>query len=322
MRINLSGIVTAFLLLIPALAAAQDQELVIGAVPATDVPHFAVASEAGLFAEQGLELQEIPFASGREAFEALIGGQLDLAVMAEFPAVVGAMREQEFGIVALLSRYGGTRIITKGSEPLASVADLEGKRIGATIGTNTHYMLDRELARAGISAEIVNVGPPDIVPALVRGDIDAAVPFPSFYDGAKRTLEEEYQELRIQSYGTNFVIAATQELIDSNPEAIEKLLRAMVQAEAIIEGEPAKAQDVVAEAARGAQSAETIKANWQDYDYSIVLDRQLLELLTDEGRWIADLDLIKDVEPTEALFRDAIAEGPLQTVEPGRVTLD
>ncbi|MDP4033412.1 MAG: ABC transporter substrate-binding protein, partial [Pseudorhodobacter sp.] len=198
----------------------QDTKITFGGGAYLDIPQLSVAMDHQLFTKHGLDVNVIPFQSGRDAFEALLGGQLDLAVMAEFPAVVGAMREQKFKVVAELSQYRATRIVHAGDAVIDTVADLNGQRIGVTAGTNVHFWLENELKAPGIEAEIVSVGPPDIVPALARGDIFAGAMFPSFYAGAKSILGERYQEIPISSYNTHFILVATQNIIDSNPDAV------------------------------------------------------------------------------------------------------
>ena len=53
--------------------------------------------------------------------------------------------------------------------------------------------------KAGIKAEVLNVSPPDIVPALARGDIDAGVMFPDFYPSAKKALGSDYRAINASS---------------------------------------------------------------------------------------------------------------------------
>ncbi|CAO3431425.1 ABC transporter substrate-binding protein [Azospirillum endophyticum] len=308
-----------------AVRAADERPLVIGGGPVAEVPQFAVALDRKLFDEQGLAVKVVPFASGREGFEALMGGQLDLVLMAEFPAVVGAMRDQKFGIVARLSRYEANRFIlkdgaTNGGTP-ATVKDLAGRRIGVTVGTNAHYMVDQELKKAGVTAEIVNVGPPDLIPALVRGDIDAAAPFPSFYAGAKRTLGDRYRELPAGSYATSFVLAASRKLLDGDPVAVQRLLAALLKGEAVVEADPAAAQEAVGRIAGRVLSPEAIAAGWPEYRFRIALEDDLLDLLTSEGGWIRQRGMIKTTEPTRELFRGAIAAEPLRAVAADRVSL-
>ncbi|MDU7524359.1 MAG: hypothetical protein E7K72_23820, partial [Roseomonas mucosa] len=89
--------------IMPSLARAQSPRPVrIGGGLSVEAPQFALAQERDLFGAAGLAPAVTNFPTGREAFEALIGGQVDLAMMAELPVVVGALRAQKFGVVGTL----------------------------------------------------------------------------------------------------------------------------------------------------------------------------------------------------------------------------
>ncbi len=302
-------------------AVRADDKLTVGGGPVAEVPQFIVANDRKLWGKAGLDVAVTPFATGREAFEALMGGQLDLAIMAEFPAVVGAMRNQNFSVVAVLSRYKANRIIAKREQALKSVAELAGAQIGVTIGTNSHFMLDEALKAAGVKATIVNVAPPDIVPALGRGDIAAAAPFPSFYAGAKRALAGQYQELIVPAYETTMLLAASSSLIEKRPEALAKFLKALAEGQAVVDSEPAAAQETIARVMGGATNLETIKAAWGDYEFKLTLDQKLADLLLREGKWVRELGMIKNVEPTDAMFRGRLSAAALRSVLPSAVSL-
>ena len=305
-----------------SLAQAQAlKPLTVGWGPFADVPQISVAAAKNLFKDDGLDVKVIPFNSGRESVEALIGGQLDMAIVAEFPVVVGAMRKQKFAMIAGLTKYQANRIIATDKIALQSVKDLAGKKIGTTVGTNIHYLLDLELRNAGVTAEIVNIAPPDIVPALVRGDIDAAVMFPNAYPAAKRTLGDRYRELRTKAYGTNFVLIATPEVIEKRPDLCAKFLSTLLKAEGIVLKSPAESQEAVAQVVGKALTLDAIKAGWPDYEFRVKLDRDLVNLLVKEGEWVRARGMVKDVEPTEALFRGYVNEGALKSVAADRVTL-
>ena len=114
-----------------------------------------ISSQAGVDGVEraNLDVKIVTFPTGREAFEALTGGQADLASMAELPAVIGALRGQNFGVVADLARYTGSRIITTVASGITAPAGLAGKRIGVTLGTNTDFYLAMVLEAAGVTAD-------------------------------------------------------------------------------------------------------------------------------------------------------------------------
>ncbi|WP_283643400.1 ABC transporter substrate-binding protein [Marinovum algicola] len=303
-------------------ATAQNSEITFGGGAYLDIPQLSVAMDHDLFAKHGLDVNVIPFQSGRAAFEALLGGQLDVAVMAEFPAVIGAMREQDFKVIAGLSQYRATRIIHTGGPEIDSVADLAGKPIGVTAGTNVHFWLENELKDAAIEAEIVSVGPPDIVPALSRGDIFAGAMFPSFYGGAKETLGEKYREIPISSYNTHFILVATQELIDDDPAAVSAVLTALLEAEQVVTSDPAASHEAVSRVLGGTLKPDEVAEASANYAFEIGLDDALIDLMVEEGVWINARGSIKGEVPTRESIGAYVDGSFLSDIDTGRVALN
>ncbi|MDD9746440.1 MULTISPECIES: ABC transporter substrate-binding protein [Marinovum] len=303
-------------------AAAQDTEITFGGGAYLDIPQLSVAMDHDLFAKHGLEVNVIPFQSGRSAFEALLGGQLDVAVMAEVPAVIGAMREQDFKVIAGLSQYQATRIIHTGDASIDSVAALDGKPIGVTAGTNVHFWLENEIADAGIEAEIVSVGPTDIVPALARGDIFAGAMFPSFYGGAKKTLGDKYQEIPISSYNTHFILVATQKLIDDNPEAVTSVLQALIEAEGVVASDPVASHEAVSRVLSGTLKPAEVAEASANYAFAVGLTDALVDLMVAEGEWINARGSIKGDVPTRASIGAYVDDSFLSEIDAGRVSLN
>jgi len=299
--------------------AAEAQPVTFAWTPSAEDPQLAVALDKKLWT--GLDVKAVSFPTGREAMEAMLGGQADFAAAAELPAVVAAMRSQKFKILAILSRYKANRILATTKLELHSVADLAGKKVASTIGTNTDFALAWELKKAGVKVEVVNVSPPDTVPALSRGDVDAAMTFPSFTDQAKRVLGDRYRELMTPGYVTHLVLMASADVLEKRPQAVAAFMAGIMKGDAVIAADPAVAQQSVIRVVGGVLKADSLKANWVDYDYRTGLDAPLLSLMVEEGRWVKERGLIKNVEPTEALFRSFIADAPLKALAPDRVKL-
>ncbi len=314
------AIVGMMLITVPALS--EMKTFTFGGGPYIDVPQLSVAMDKNLWKAQNIEANVVPFRSGRAAFEALIGGQLDFALMAEFPAVIGAMRDQKFAVIAEMSQYRATRIIHTGGKSIKSVADLVGKPIGTTAGTNVHFMLDNELADAGIKAEIVSVGPPDIVAALSRGDIFAAAMFPSFYGGAARTLGDRYNELAVSSYGTHFILVATSDMITNHPDTVTGVLKALYEGEKVVTADPVESHAAVSRVLKGTQKPDQVSAASKNYVFRMSLDNALVDLMTREGEWIHGRGSIKGDKPTSDLMRRFVAPQFLAKIDSSRVNLN
>ncbi len=289
--------------------------------PNAEAAQIAIAIDKDYWKQSGVALKTIAFPTGREALEALLGGQVDFAALAELPAVIGAMRGQKFAVITLLTKYRANRVVLTTALGEPKIAALAGKRIGTTLGTNAHYMTDLVLGKANVKAQIVNVAPPDIVAALVRGDIDAAVMFPAFFGPAKRALGARYAEIMTPEYNTHFLVAATLDAIEKRPEVVRSFLAALVKADQLIASDAPGAQAGLVRVVGGAMTTAQLAASWPDYEFRMSLEPALLALMRQQGEWIQRAGLIKAVEPTEALFRTYLRPEPLRAVAPERVTL-
>jgi NitT/TauT family transport system substrate-binding protein len=281
-----------------------------------------VAIKNGLFKQAGLDVQLVAFPTGREALEALIGGQVDFAYMAEFPVATAMLRQQKLKIVADLSRYRGQRVIASAKTlDLKSASDLANKKLGTTIGTNVEFFTYRLLAQVGAKATIVNAGPADLLPAVVRGDVDAAIMFPTFFGIAKKTLGSDYRELVSDIYVLHMIVAATPAIIEKDPAVVDKFVAALVKADALIKADPAGAEQAVFADMRGMMPLPALQDMWKQTEFKVQLAQDLPLLLSDEAGWIVDRGMVKAGKPSPAAFREYIFDGPLQKASPESVML-
>lgn len=265
-------------------AGSRAEPVTFAWTPSAENPQLAVALDRKLWS--GLEVKAVSFPTGREALEALLGGQADFAAAAELPAALGAMRGQKFKILAILSHYKANRIPATSKLELRSVADLAGRKVASTIGTSTDFALAWELKKAGVKVEVMNVSPSDTVPALSRGDVDAAMTFPSFTDQARRVLGKRYRELMTPGYVTHLVLLASTDVLERRPQALAAFMAGLMKADAAIAADPVAAQQSIVRVVGGVLKPEDVKANWSDYDYRTGLDAELLSLMVEEGQWV------------------------------------
>jgi len=302
--------------------AAWAEELTFAWTPNPQTPQVDIAIQKGYFKEAGLDINFVAFRTGREGFEAMLGGQVDITFMAEFPAAVGALTGQDFGVVGDLARFTGSRVIVNTSGgPVDTPADLAGKKIGTTLGTNVNFYLDKVLTDAGVEAELVSAAPPDLVPAVARGDVDAIVPFPSFYGAARTTLGDNYGELRVPGYQVHFVLSASPEMINDRPDVLKAFMGALAKAVADVQADPAAAMAAVSASMNGAMSPEDLGAMWQDVDIGLSLDTGLADLLVDEADWILAQGVVNGEAVTLDDMLGHFAPAALEAVMPEAVDL-
>lgn len=303
-----------------AVSSAIADKITIGTAPNLQTLPIVVAQSEGYFVEEGIDLETVKFTSGRRALEALIGGQLDIAFMAEYPVSIASLREQPFGTFTTLSRYTANRMISKASIGFEDPSSLEGKKIGTTKGSNTEFFTEAVLEQFGVTAEVINVSPPDIVPALARGDIDAGIMFPDFYPAAEKALGDDYREFRSDAYIAWFVLSATPDMLENRADELAAFVRALIKAEDFIKTNPEAAQAALAEATEGLLSLELVKAKFNEAEYEIGLANGLLDILETQAKWVVSKGMV-EAEPSRELIKSYLATGPLEAVDASRISL-
>ncbi len=262
--------------------------LSLGWAPGPAAPQIPVAQKNGLWAAEGLDVKVYKFTSGREALESLLGGGLDVAVLAELPLVTATLDKKDVVIVDTLSRYGKYRLIGRKDRGVIDLKSLKSKKIATTLGTNMQFVTDELLRSAKVSAEVVNVAPPDIVAALTRGDVDAAVMFESFYPGAKKALGDKYTEIPVDPvmYTGNMVVAVSQRTIDSRRRDVQALVNGLARAARMTSSDAEGSQRALLDAVGGVLPADYLASVWSDYDYTAALSDDMRVLMVREGLWV------------------------------------
>ncbi len=314
-------IVSATVAFLFGTSASNAGEITIGMAPNLQTLPIVVAMSEGYFADEKIELKIVKFTSGRRALEALIGGQLDVAFMAEYPVSIASLRKQPFGTFTTLSRYTANRMISKASIGFKDPSSLSGKKIGTTKGSNTEFFTEALIEKFKIDAEVINVSPADIVPALARGDIDAGIMFPDFYPAAEKALGADYREYRSDAYIAWFVLSATPEMLNKRPDELAAFVRALIKAEEFIKSSPDEAMKALAEATEGLLSIEIIKKKFAEAEYEIGLSNGLLDILEVQAKWVVGKGMVK-AKPSRDLIKSYLVAGPMKSVDPSRITIE
>jgi ABC-type nitrate/sulfonate/bicarbonate transport system substrate-binding protein len=141
-----------------------------------------VAQEKGLFAEEGLKVELIPFDSGTAIIDALMAGRIDCIGSTGTPGFWFAAQAapERFKIFLL---YGTTSmkednafsVVVKKGSALKGLKDLKGKKVGTYPGA-TSVALAKAVIRTQIDPATViftEIAPPNMIQALAAGQIDA-----------------------------------------------------------------------------------------------------------------------------------------------------
>jgi sulfonate transport system substrate-binding protein len=147
---------------------------------ATYSPVSLVLKERGLLekalAPDGIGVRWVQSLGSNKALEFLNAGSIDFGSTAGAAALIGRVGGNPIKAVYVFSRPEWTALVTRKETGIAKVADLKGKRIAVTRGTDPHIFLVRALRGAGLTerdVRLVLLQHPDGRTALARGDVDA-----------------------------------------------------------------------------------------------------------------------------------------------------
>ncbi len=173
----LIGLVT-FGAMVPTQAS---EDIKIGYLPLVmSLPTF-VAQEKGFFEEAGLKVKLVPFQSGTTIIDALVTGRIDANCGS---AITGHwFAEQNVpGRFKIFLVYGNRSledntfvVVVRREAPCRGLKDLEGKRVGTFPGATSLALAKAVMRKVADPEKVIftEVPPPNMVPALAAGQIDA-----------------------------------------------------------------------------------------------------------------------------------------------------
>src|SRR3981189_2139660 len=164
----------------PTLVHAADNPKEIRIDWATYNPVSMVLKDRGLlekeFAKDGISIRWVQSLGSNKALEFLNAGSIDFGSTAGSAALLAQIHRNPIRSIYVYSRPEWTALVSRKDTTIAKIADLKGKRVAVTRGTDPHNFLVRALLSVGLTEkDIIPVllQHPDGKTALIRGDVDA-----------------------------------------------------------------------------------------------------------------------------------------------------
>ncbi len=255
-------------------------------VPAV-IPY--VALDKGFFLEEGLDVEGKMFPSGREAIGSLLSKHAQLQSVSETPVVHAILQGNQIMTVATVARHMEAKIIARKSRGISGPADLRGKKVATLPGTNSDYFMHRFFEHHGIplnSVKISNMSPPIMVVAYAKGDIDGYFAWePHIYYGRKQVPADSVVFYPGSLYSGRTTVNMNRDYVESHPEVVRKVIRALLKAEDFVRWHPEEALAVAAK--RLNMDPEIFRELWPEQVMQVELDAGFLSLLENIGAWAA-----------------------------------
>src|ERR1700733_2521770 len=183
------------------------------------------------------------------ALEYLNSGAIDIGSTAGLAALLGRANGNPIRAVYIYSQPEWTALVVRKDSPLKTLADLKGKKIAATKGTDPYLFTLRALHTIGLTrddVELVNLQHPDGRTALANGQVDAWAGLDPHMaaaqiDDGDRLL---YRNVDFNTYG---FLNAREAFLQQYPETVARVLKVYEKARAWIIAHPDDAARIVAE---------------------------------------------------------------------------
>ena len=224
------------------------------------------------FLPAGYRLDIIPFSTPTDVKDAVVTGSVDYGTFGIAAAILGAVAHQPI-IVYGSECNKGMAVIARKGEPIATIRDLKGKRVGILPGTTQEVFFYERLHMLGMSpSDIlpVRIGFADMPAALARGDIDAFVgaepgPSLSLVNSTGKIVEYPYST---PMGSLNMILATHRDKIRKKPKEPLMMLDLQRRASAYAMAHPAEiAAMTVAklglDKSAVARAVGNVELNWQ-----------------------------------------------------------
>ena len=195
-------------------------------------PLSLVVRDQRLLENRGYNVTWVLSAGSNKANEGLRSKALDVGSTAGSAALVARANGSPIKAVDLYAGGEWTALIVTKNSPINSVADLKGKKVAVTKGTDPYFFLLQSLAAAGLSPsdiEIVNLQHADGKTALERGNVDA-------WSGLDPFIAETIQQsgsrfiYRNPAFNTYGFLNAREDFIANHPEALQAVVNSYEEA--------------------------------------------------------------------------------------------
>ena len=306
-----------------AAAPARAAPLTLGVSPGPVSLPLYVAEARGLFKNEGVDVQLRECASGRECYQWLAEGRVDVATAAELQVATGSAANRELAIIATISTSSyQIKLVARRSAKIAEAPQIRGKRIGTVPGSSAQYFLDNWLVYNDIdprSVTIVGLAPNNLTPALQARDVDAIAVWEPVASSAALALGGDavtFTSPRV--YTQHFSLVAARPLLERRADDVERLLRALLRAQRAIQAEPEAARALLAE--RLHLPPLVTATALDNEDYRVRLDQSLVTTMQSEARWAAynggaahaGIDVLQAIDPAPLRRVEAAAVGLVQ----------
>jgi ABC-type nitrate/sulfonate/bicarbonate transport system substrate-binding protein len=236
-----------------------------------------VTKEAGIFKENGLDVQILFIGSSTVVTQAILGGNVPIAILSGATAINSALSGSDLVILASIKKEPAQAFLVVSKE-ITNGAQLKGKKLGVSrLGASSDFLLRYLLKKMGLAPErditIVQVGnSPVRMAALVNGAIDGtALTFEEMLVAKKLGFNILLDVSTLGIEGLNSDIITTRRFVRDSRDTVQRFVRSMVKGAVFFAKNKKFSMEVIARYTKS-RDVEKIE-NGYDYNAKIYLKK-------------------------------------------------
>lgn len=271
-------------------------------------------------ADQGVTVNWIKSAGSNKANEALRANAIDIGSTAGSAALLARSNGSPIQVIDIFSQPEWAAIVIPGGSTITSVADLKGKKIAATKGTDPYFFLLQSLNEAGIAQTDVTVEVlqhADGWAALQNGSVDAWAGLDPIMAGAEEAgASLLYRNVGFNSYG---FLNATETFLAEKPDLAQAVVDAYEHARVWAQEHPQEtAQYLATEAGLDLAVATKVITERSNLDVSPVPGAAQIDVLEKIGPIFVASGDVKSQAEIDAALATLINDTFITTADPSR----
>jgi sulfonate transport system substrate-binding protein len=204
------------------------------------------------FKADGTSIKWVLSAGSNRALEYLNANSIDIGSSAGLAALLAKANGNPIRTPYIFSRPEWTALLVRKDSPIRNLADLKGKKVAATKGTDPYLFLLRALKTAGLKRsdiEHVSLQHADGRAALEQGKVDAWAGLDPHMAASELESNSRliYRNVAFNTYG---FLNVREEFLSSRPTEVARVIRAYEKARLWIISNPSEAAKILSEEAK------------------------------------------------------------------------
>jgi sulfonate transport system substrate-binding protein len=246
--------------------------------------------------DQGIKVKWVQSAGSNKANEGLRAGALDVGSTAGSAALLNRANGSPIKVIGIANQPEWSAIVTRKDSSIKAAADLKGKKVAATKGTDPYFFLLQALGSANLKptdVTVENLQHADGRQALDDKSVDAWAGL----DPIMGAAQADGDQLRIRNvdFNTYDVLAATESFIKKDPKAAQTVLDTYEYARDWAAKNPTKTVDILArDASIEKDVAKQVIDDRTNLDVSVVPGAAQTKVLKNVGQFLVDSGDVPD----------------------------